>query len=436
MNINKDDESPFLTKLNISKLQRESTIAGIGIALEYYSIFLFGYLAFMILPQFFLGSSSSLVKLSMILESTMGVIGAIACGQVGDTLGRKKILAYTVACVAFPSFFISLLPGCDHIGITASLIFMLLRSIQMLAFGGDMIGLVTFILEDAPASQRGRFGGYMSMSAGIGVCLASLLLYLLDPFKDPTSFWKWRLLLIFGVIGIFIANYLKKTFGETEIFKHYKERHPKAKPPIIDVLKKNKLVFLRVVGLTILAPIITIVIFGWIPQFSVKHLDLFPNEAMLLNAGSLFLFVIGAPLFGRWSDRWGRKWILIGVSSFFLAFSYFLFKHLSHTENILQFFIIESILAFVSSAYYGVAMTASIEHIPTHIRYTGVALAYYTNYAIFGGISGNHLEKLLIKGVPLEFAPVFYLLPGALVVLICSIFLKEEAGQKLSDKIT
>ncbi|MGH2612875.1 MAG: MFS transporter, partial [Rhabdochlamydiaceae bacterium] len=272
----------------------------------------------------------------------------------------------------------------------------------------------------------------MSMSAGIGAGVASLLLYLVDPFSDPTSFWKWRLLLIFGIIGIFVANYLKNTFGETEFFRHYKKRHHKTHIPLFDVCKNSKLTFLRVVGITILAPIITLTIYAWVPQFSVKHLDLTAKHSMLLNFGSLVLFSIGARLFGARSDKWGRRRILLGVSGFFLLFGYPLFAALYQTETVLQFFLIQATLAFASSAYYGVAMTACIEHVPTHIRYTGVALAYYVNYAFFGGISGDHIEKMLIENNYLS-SPIFYLMSGSFIVLVCSYFLKEEAGRVLSD---
>jgi MFS family permease len=424
--------SRSIGKLGLSHLQQESLIAGSGIALEYFSVFLFGYLSFLILPYFFREAASPVAHWLLILEAVAGLIGAVICGHVGDTLGRKKVLAFTIAFVAFPSFAISILPDYDHIGIIASIVFVALRLIQMLAFGGDMIGLVTFILEDAPADQRGKFGGYMSMSAGIGACIASFLLYLVDPFSDPDSFWRWRLLLIFGVIGMFIANYLKKTLGGDAFFKHHK--HPQESYPIIDVLTNNKLTVLRVVGLTILAPIITLTIYAWIPQFSVAHFDLPARDAMLLNSGSLIVFSIGACLFGKWSDKWGRKWILFGVGAFFLICGHYLFKHLCLTETLLQFIFIQLILSFASSAYYGVAMTACIEHVPTHIRYTGVAVGYYINYAFFGGISGDHIESLLIDGKYSSSSPIFYLMAGAAVVIICSLFLKEEAGQVLSDK--
>lgn len=418
-----------------SSLKRETLIVGVGIALEYYSIFFLGYLAFIILPYFFIHPSSSFVKLFLVFEMILGIVGAIICGHVGDTLGRKKILAYTIACVAFPSFFISILPSYDSIGITATIIFIALRSIQILAFGGDEAGLVTFILEDTSAHHRGFLGGLMSMSAGLGVFFSCLILYFMNPFLQPETFWKWRPILIFGVIGMFIANYLKKTFKETSVFSHFKATRPITTPPFFSMLKKNKIVFLQVLGITILAPIITIIIFGWIPQFSVKHLNIPPNQSMLLNAGALILFVLGAPFFGYLSDKVGRKLILCGVSLFFLFFSYILFFLLNKTTTVTQFFLIEAIFAFVASGYYGVAKTTAIEHVPTHIRYTGVAVAYYVNYALFGGISGNHIKKLFAGTIPLEFSPVFYLMFGSVIVFIFSLFIKEEARHALSDKI-
>jgi len=252
MNI-KNHKNHSTPKFVLSRLQKESIIAGSGIALEYYSVFLFGYTSFIILPFFFRSPVALVNGWISILEAIMGVIGAIICGHVGDTLGRKKILVYTIAFVALPPFLISILPGYDHIGIIATAAFIIFRLIQMFAFGGDMIGLVTFILEDDSATkQRGKLGGYMSMCAGIGAAIASLNLYLVDPFSDPTSFWKWRLILIFGVIGMLVANYLKKTLGKSDRFSHYqKEHHKRSLPPLVDVMLNNKLSLLRVLGITL-----------------------------------------------------------------------------------------------------------------------------------------------------------------------------------------
>ena len=49
---------------------------------------------------------------------------------------------------------------------------------------------------------------------------------------------------------------------------------------------------------------------------------------------------------------------------------------------------IQVFFSWVASAYYGVSMTTNIEHLPTHLRYTGVALSFTLSYVIFGGALG------------------------------------------------
>jgi MFS transporter, MHS family, proline/betaine transporter len=414
-------------------LKKESLVAGIGIALEYYTVFLFGYLSFIIFPYFFQYNNSSTIHGIIIGETLAGICGAIVCGHIGDTLGRKEVLAYTIAGVSLPSFFISLLPGYDFIGIFATIAFTISRLVQILAFGGDMIGLVTFILEDAPPSQRGKFGGVMSMSAGIGACLASFSLYFADPFKNPASFWKWRLLLLFGTLGIFIAHYFKNSFDETSFFKHYKKTSHQNEYPIVNILKKHKKDLLQVLGISILAPIITIIVYAWIPQFTARHFNLSTKTVMLINSGSLAIFAIGAYFFGKISDTYGRKQILLTLSLFFLCFSYPMLSFLTKTQKLSHLLVIQAALSGIASAYYCNAMTACIEHIPTHIRYTTVAVGYYINYGIWGGVCGDRIKKFIIKEEGANLFPIIFLFLGAFVMFISSLFLKEKSGKALSD---
>jgi len=419
-------------KTHLSQLQRESIIAIIGIALEYYNIFLFGYLTSVIISQFFNASNPLLIVLAILLSYIMGPLGAIICGHVGDVRGRKKILAWTIAFVSIPSFLISILPTYDQIGIAASIFFIILRSIQTMAFGGDAVGLVTFILEDAPARHRGLFGGFMSMGAAIGVLFSSLVISLIDPLGDSISPWKWRIPLSLGIFGVIASIYFYRTFGETETFKHYKEKHYIKTWPLIDLFKKSKLVFLKVIGITALVPIITIIIFGFVPYLGMTHLGLSPKLSMWSNTLAVGLFAIFAPFFGSLSDKIGRRPILFGVSLIFLTLGFPLFSLLDHATTPM-FFSIQLFFALVSSAYYGVTMTICIENFPTHIRYTGVALGYYITYALFGGINGLYLVKLLIKNIPIDTSPVFYLLSGSVIVFLSALFLTEKKKQSLID---
>ena len=260
------------TKFHLTKLGRENVISMLGMAIEYYNIFLYGYASSIIIAKFFAQSSLLIVILAMLLSYLMGPLGALFFGHIGDKKGRKKILALAIALVSIPSFLISLLPSYDQIGVLASVLFIILRSVQTMAFGGDTIGLATFVLEDAPAKHRGLFGGFMATGAAIGVFFASLVVAMFDPLGALNSSWRWRIPLCIGIFGIIISIYFYRTFGETETFKHYKQKYYRKTLPIVDLFKKNKLNFSRIIGITALVPIITIIVFGYIPFLGVSHL--------------------------------------------------------------------------------------------------------------------------------------------------------------------
>lgn len=415
-----------------SKLGKESFIAIGGMALEYHNIFLFGYLASVITPNFFAKSSSLITIQAILVSFIMGPLGAIFCGHVGDTLGRRRILVWALAFVSVSTFFMSVLPTYDQIGISASILFVILRSIQILGFGGDAVGLATFILEEAPPEHRGFYGGLMSFGSAFGVFFASLEIAILDPLADPFSSWKWRSPLSLGVIGIFISIYFFKIIKESPIFQHYDPDEVKASFPLVELLKTQKNGFIKSIGIFCLAPIITLIIFSFIPYLGLKSLGLSSRYIMWTNTLSVMVFMISAPLFGAMSDRKrvGRKPILISVSLVLLVLGFPLFYFFEY-HSAFTYVCIQAFFSWVASAYYGIAMTTNIEHLPTHLRYTGVALSFTVSYALFGGTVGLHVVKFLIEDAKLDIFPSFYLLFGALVVLFFSIFLKEKARKPL-----
>lgn len=78
-------------------------------------------------------------------------------------------------------------------------------------------------------------------------------------------------------------------------------------------------------------------------------------------------------------------------------------------------------------------MTTNIEHLPTHLHYTGVALSFTLSYAFFGGVIGLRIVKMLIEDVKIDITPSFYLLFGAFIVLLSAIFIKEKARHSLEE---
>ena len=147
---------------------------------------------------------------------------------------------------------------------------------------------------------------------------------------------------------------------------------------------------------------------------------------MWANTLALAVFTLCAPIFGALSDKVGRKPILVGVYLSFLILGFPLFYLLNYSS--LPFiFLIQIFFGLVSSAYYGVTFAICIEHLPTHVRYTGIALGYYISYAFFGGINGLYIVEFLSKKFTMDVSPVLYLLFGSLVALVSLLSIPEEA---------
>lgn len=271
------------------------------------------------------------------------------------------------------------------------------------------------------------------MSSGIGVLAASMVILVLDPLENPLSFWRWRIPLSLSVFGLIIASYFYNTINETETFSHYKRDHYKKTAPIVDLFKFNLKRLFQIIGITAAAPIITIVIYGFVPYLSIVQLNISTKITLWSNTFALCLFAFLAPFFGALSDLVGRKPILLSVAIILFITSILAFFYLDRLTAE-TFFATQLLFAIITSAYYGITFAACIEHLPTHVRYTGTALGYYTSFALFGGINGLFFVNLLMKNTATDISPFFYLMIGSLLLFVSIISIKEEAREKLSEE--
>src|SRR5437899_4576056 len=77
----------------------------------------------------------------------MRPIGGAVIGHIGDRLGRRTALTFSVAAMAVPTFLIGLLPGYATLGVAAPILFTLLRMMQGLSTGGEYTSSLVFLVE-------------------------------------------------------------------------------------------------------------------------------------------------------------------------------------------------------------------------------------------------------------------------------------------------
>src|SRR5258705_1930005 len=99
--------------------------------------------------------------------------GGALVGHIGDRLGRRAALTFSVTAMAIPTFLIGLLPGYATLGLLAPIALTLLRMLQGLSVGGEYTSSMVFLVEHAPPGRRALMGSLASFGCGTGTLLGS-----------------------------------------------------------------------------------------------------------------------------------------------------------------------------------------------------------------------------------------------------------------------
>ena len=144
--------------MRMSPMARRAAISStLGSALEWIDFTAYGAVAATVLPtQFFPTMDPSTAILASFATFGVGFFarpaGGVLLGILGDRLGRKKVLLYTLILMGVASFLIGLLPTYASIGLWAPGLLVLLRFLQGFALGGEVDGRAT--ADDGTRARR------------------------------------------------------------------------------------------------------------------------------------------------------------------------------------------------------------------------------------------------------------------------------------------
>lgn len=157
---------------------RRVIVAGaIGNVLEWYDFAVYGYFAAAIGRTFFPKEDPVAQVLSAFGIFAVGFLmrplGGALVGHIGDRLGRRAALTFSVMAMAIPTFLVGVLPGYPVLGMAAPILLTLLRMIQGLSVGGEYTTSIVFNVEQAPSERRGLVGALGCCGAVGGILLGS-----------------------------------------------------------------------------------------------------------------------------------------------------------------------------------------------------------------------------------------------------------------------
>lgn len=409
--------------------RRAVSAAVVGNVLEWYDFAIYGYVATIIAKNFFPGGDE--VGALLATFATFGIgflarpLGGIIIGRMGDTKGRKAALVLTMFMMAAGTVGIGLIPNYNSIGILAPVLLVVCRLMQGFAAGGEWGGATAFIVEWAPKGRRGFFGSFQQSSVAGGLLLGSGIAALFSTILSPDQMesWGWRIPFLLGFALVPVGIYMRSNIEETPAYREAKETVSGPQTP-------GWILAAKAFGFTILWTVSYYIILYYMPTFTQKYVGLTRTEALWSNTIGLVILVVTIPIMGLWSDRIGRKPLLLGCCVAFALLTYPLFAYMLSGVSLISVIGIQLIFGLMIAMFSGPGPAAIAEIFPTNSRSTWMSTGYSLATSVFGGFA-PFIATWLISTTGSPISPTYYLILAAIASAIVIATLRETAHEEL-----
>lgn len=354
--------------------------------------------------------------------------GGMVFGSIGDRIGRKPALTFSVIAMAIPTFLIGLLPGYAEVGIAASVLMVLLRLVQGLSVGGECTTSVVFLVEGAAPDQRGLMGSWSSFGAVAGILLGSAVGAALASLLSPAALqsWGWRipflLGLAVGLVGLYIRHHLPEMAGGLSV------KRPTTSP-VAEAFRSEWRAILKVAGFNVMNAVGFYMIFVYVATYLQQVVHVAAARALDINTISMVVMLLMIPAAGALSDRIGRKPPLLAAAIGLLVGSWPLFWMMHHASFAL---ILSGQLGFavLIGLFLGAAQATMAETFPARVRCTALSLGYNLCLGVLGGTTPMVAAYLIARSHN-DFSPALYLMAAAAISLFVILNLRETAYSPL-----
>jgi len=313
-------ESTVITKEEKSTLWSVIMASSVGTLIEWYDFYIFGSLATILSQQFFPQTNPTAAFLSTLATFAAGFIvrpfGAIVFGRLGDLVGRKYTFMVTLVLMGGSTFAIGLVPGYQSIGIAAPILVLILRLLQGLALGGEYGGAATYVAEHAPAARRGYYTSFIQTTATLGLFVSIGVILAIRHWVGVEEFavWGWRIPFLVSALLVGVSIYIRLRMQESPMFKKIKAEGTISKNPLKESFGKKEnliMVLIALFGATAGQGVVWYTGQFYAMTFIEKTCQVEFVQTRDIIAIAL---LIGTPffiVFGAWSDRVGRKYIMM-----------------------------------------------------------------------------------------------------------------------------
>ena len=372
--------------------QRLRSIVGgsVGNLVEWYDWYVYSAFSLYFAKTFFPPADQTVQLLNAAAVFAVGFlmrpIGGWLMGRYADRHGRRAALTVSVLLMCAGSLVIAITPSYATIGVAAPALLIIARMMQGLSVGGEYGASATYLSEMAGQKHRGFWSSFQYVTLIMGQLLALGVLLILQRTLSVSQLeqWGWRIPFVIGAACALVAVALRRGIGETAAFTR---AAVKGAPPrsAMAMLMEHPRAVATVFGLTAGGAVAFYTFTTYAQKFLVNTAGFSKNDATLVSAGSLAIFMCVQPLVGAISDRIGRRPVLMTFGVLGTLGTRPLLTALSTASGVGMALLLLTAALLVVSGYTAINAVVKAELFPADVRALGVAFPYAVAVSMFGG---------------------------------------------------
>ena len=375
-------------------LRKVVTASFIGTTIEWYDFFLYGTAAALVFNELFFPNAEPVIgTLAALATYAVGFaarpLGGIVFGHFGDRVGRKSMLVLSLMIMGVATFLIGCLPTHASIGVLAPVLLVLLRFAQGIGVGGEWGGAVLMSVEHAPKGKRGLYGSFPQMGVPAGLALSTFVFLIVQNMTTEAQFmaWGWRIPFLVSIVLVAVGLVIRLKILESPAFKEVKESGTASEKPLVDVVKTHRRDLLTAMGMRIAENGTFYVLTVFVLAYGEDALKLEKNTMLTGVIIAALLGLITIPLYGRLSDRVGRRKLYLAGAVFSLLFAFPFFWLVDTKEPVFIWLAIVLGINIGHDLMYGPQGAYFAELFGTRVRYTGASVGYQLASVFAGGFA-------------------------------------------------
>ncbi|MEB3369747.1 MFS transporter [Saccharopolyspora mangrovi] len=422
-------------------VKRAVTAAAVGNVTEWFDFGVFAYMATTIGKVFYPDSSPTAQLLATFgtfaAAFLVRPLGGVFFGLLGDRIGRTRVLSTTMILMAVGTFCIGIIPSYSTIGVAAPMLLLIARLVQGFSTGGEYGGAMTFIAEYAPDKRRGFLGSWLEFGTLVGYILGAVVVMVLNATLSEADLlsWGWRIPFLIsgplGIVGLYLRMKLEETPAFAKLVEEADQKEQHAKKAVRTIFAQHWPAMLQCGGLVLVFNVTNYMLTSYMPTYlsDVLPPSIGETESYLLQIAVMGIMLIVIAFIGRFSDRVGRKPVVLGgcIALAVLSVPSVLLIQQNTTGTVFTGLLIMGLMLVVFSATMPSILPALF---PTGVRQGALSISFNTSVSLFGGTVASVMTALIATTGDVMW-PAWYLMGAGAIGAISMWFTKESANQPL-----